>query len=227
MAIRLADQYVNHVAPDDAYPHGSFKNETAPEANDGTPLDKAWANNYEGFFQALIEAAGITPNGTPDTVLVSQYFDALTTLFAGLDHDHADHAMDDEVIHKTDLSIPQAELRGRTTLSLDTNAATWTTADMSTVLPVGTRYAILFLEIQADGPNTNTMNALMCRPNGTSGAGITAASINAGGDGGLLGNGAQVIVPVTSNRQLQFKLTSAVGGIYSIAAWYRVQGYIL
>lgn len=78
MALELDSRYPGRFNPGDAdYPQGSFKNRTAPGALDGSYLEKDWANDKEGFFQRLLLAAGISPNGVVDTALVSQYYDAL------------------------------------------------------------------------------------------------------------------------------------------------------
>ena len=44
MAIRIATQYSEAVAPNSSYPGGSFKNVTSPGGTDGTPLEKVWQN---------------------------------------------------------------------------------------------------------------------------------------------------------------------------------------
>lgn len=81
MAIKLSDQYPGRAdAPSIDYPNGSFKNRSAPGVLDGTPLDKAWANDKEGFFQGILAEAGITADGQPDKVGSSQYLDALKTV---------------------------------------------------------------------------------------------------------------------------------------------------
>lgn len=78
MAIILPDLYPGRANPVSVdYPQGSFKDRSAPGAMDGTPLKADWANDKEGFFQALIKEAEITPNGEVDTSENSQYFDAL------------------------------------------------------------------------------------------------------------------------------------------------------
>lgn len=86
MAIKLIDQYPGRVNPATSdYPYGSIKNETVPDANDGTPLDQAWGNNIEGFLQALLVAAGIAPNGVIEKAGASQYLQAIQSLMdAGL-----------------------------------------------------------------------------------------------------------------------------------------------
>lgn len=72
----------NALAPTTAYPLGSIKNDSTPGADDGTPLEKDWGNNIEGFHQALMTSAGLTANGTPDTAVASQLLDALKIVAA-------------------------------------------------------------------------------------------------------------------------------------------------
>lgn len=80
MAIKLVDEYVNSTPADADYPGGSFKNATTGAGVDGTPLEKKWANDWLGYFQALLAATGIVPSGAPDTATSSQYLDALWQL---------------------------------------------------------------------------------------------------------------------------------------------------
>lgn len=81
MAMKLYERYPGRFSPaTSAYPQGAFKNRSAPGAKDGSYLEKDWANDKEGFFGSLLRAAGITPNGDPDTALASQYFDAMKSL---------------------------------------------------------------------------------------------------------------------------------------------------
>jgi len=68
-------------AADADYPYGSTKDETAPGAEDGTPYFKARADDLFGLMQWLLDQAGITPSGNADTVLASDYGDALDALF--------------------------------------------------------------------------------------------------------------------------------------------------
>ena len=77
MAIRLEDEYTNSNAADTQYPGGSFKNRSVQGIYDGTPLEQKWANDFLGFFWRLLVVAGITPSGSPDTSLDSDYYDAL------------------------------------------------------------------------------------------------------------------------------------------------------
>ena len=79
MAIKPEDLFdVGRVAVGDAnYPLGSAINDSAEGAGDGTyPLAQIY-NDMWGFFQLLLDKAGITASGTPDTVLASQYWEAL------------------------------------------------------------------------------------------------------------------------------------------------------
>lgn len=78
MAIDLEDEYGGNVNPADAnYPQGSFKNDAVPGDLSGSPLEKLWCNDLFGLLQKLLDYAGITPSGVPDTVLASDYWDAL------------------------------------------------------------------------------------------------------------------------------------------------------
>jgi len=65
---------------DGNFPTGSIKNETVPGANDGTPLDADWGNDYVGADAALMAETGLTPSGDVDTVVVSDRLKALKTL---------------------------------------------------------------------------------------------------------------------------------------------------
>lgn len=77
MALRIEDEYTESQGADANYPEGSFKNVSSPGGTDGTPYEKAWANDIYGFLQKLLDEASITPSGVPDTVVASDYFDAL------------------------------------------------------------------------------------------------------------------------------------------------------
>lgn len=70
------------VAPTTAYPLGSIKNDSVPGADDGTPLEKDWGNNVEGFHQALMAEAALTASGTPDTAVASQLLEAVKIVAA-------------------------------------------------------------------------------------------------------------------------------------------------
>lgn len=80
MGIRPEDLLVNFIAADGNYPEGSFKNSSTPTATDGSELIKEWVNDIFGFFQKLIDIAGITPSGAADTVPVSDYFKSLSNM---------------------------------------------------------------------------------------------------------------------------------------------------
>lgn len=77
MAMDLDAFYANAEPADADYPQGSAKNIVTPGDNTGFPFEKEWVNDNFGFQQKLLLAAGITPSGSPDTVLASQYFEAM------------------------------------------------------------------------------------------------------------------------------------------------------
>ena len=66
-----------------AYPYGSSKDETTPGANNGTPYEKARADDIFGLQQALLKFAGIVPSGNADTAQASQYLEALLDVAMG------------------------------------------------------------------------------------------------------------------------------------------------
>jgi hypothetical protein len=70
-------------AADANYPFASAKDETAPGAGDGTPYFIARANDVFGLQQALLNAASITPSGNADTVVVSEYMQAIVEVASG------------------------------------------------------------------------------------------------------------------------------------------------
>lgn len=85
MALKIYDKFAPRANPGDTnYPNGSIKNESAPGAKDGTPLDADWGNDYAGFDAALFAEAGVTPSGDPDTALSSQRLSAIIALGAGV-----------------------------------------------------------------------------------------------------------------------------------------------
>ena len=80
MAITLSRVYGSGAtAPDTDYPGGTFKDKDG--INPGTPLQHTWARDKDGFFQAVLKNAGITPLETADTALSSQYLQAMSYLF--------------------------------------------------------------------------------------------------------------------------------------------------
>lgn len=82
MAISINDQYPGKTAGvSDDYPQGQARNITTPGDGTGTPWEAAIVNDDQGFKQAILAEAGVTPSGVPDTALESQYLDALKSMF--------------------------------------------------------------------------------------------------------------------------------------------------
>ena len=78
MAIRKDIEYPGRwLAATTAYPMGEAKNRTTATSKDGSYLEKKWIQDYEAFFGALLNAAGVSPNGNVDTAEASQFFDAI------------------------------------------------------------------------------------------------------------------------------------------------------
>lgn len=85
MALKLNERYPGRFNnPTTSYPQGSFKNRTAPTAQDGSYLEQDWMNDIMGFLGRLITVSGVTLNGNVDTALSSQYYDAMSAIFARL-----------------------------------------------------------------------------------------------------------------------------------------------
>ncbi len=83
MALKRNERYVGRFAnPTAAHPQGGFKNRTSPTAQDGSYLEADWANDLSAFPEAVMTAAGITPDGSIDTATSSQALNALNVLFA-------------------------------------------------------------------------------------------------------------------------------------------------
>ena len=78
----LTDAYAGRIDSATAgFPGGRIKNETTPGvSNDGTPLDKDWANNIEGAFQAILDAGAVSPSGAIEQVGASQVLTALQNI---------------------------------------------------------------------------------------------------------------------------------------------------
>ena len=55
-------------APSAEYPFGAANPESVDGADDGFPLDYKWVREWQGFQQALITAAGDTPDGVVDDI---------------------------------------------------------------------------------------------------------------------------------------------------------------
>lgn len=83
MALDLETKYPGRTTGASAdYPFGSFKNESTEGAEDGTPVEKDWANDREGAKQKRLSAANLIPNNEVDTVQKCQDFSAQQLLTA-------------------------------------------------------------------------------------------------------------------------------------------------
>jgi hypothetical protein len=80
--IKLTDKQ-NTTAPTATYPFGNVKDKNG--AIPGTPVDKVLLGDAMQFFEKLMDAAGITPNGLPDNEYSGfQLFEALSAFTGGL-----------------------------------------------------------------------------------------------------------------------------------------------
>ena len=81
MAIVASNLYSGRVVTGDSgYPLGKAQDIVNGEKGTGTPLRASWVNDQWGFLQALLDAANITPSGTPDQVGQSDYLDAVNKI---------------------------------------------------------------------------------------------------------------------------------------------------
>lgn len=100
--IVISTQYPGKTtAPSGNYPQGSAKNITIPGDGTGTPWELSLLNDFLGFQQAVVLAAGITPSGNPDTAVASDVLDGIVALQGfrnpKLDGATGDGATDDTV----------------------------------------------------------------------------------------------------------------------------------
>ncbi|WPH64010.1 tail tubular protein [Vibrio phage vB_VpP_1] len=63
--------------PNAAYPYGSPKNATTDTAENGTPVEEKWVGDAWGFFQSVVDEAGITPNGQTESVANPQILEGI------------------------------------------------------------------------------------------------------------------------------------------------------
>lgn len=77
MGLKPDTALTNFIAANANYPSGSFKDVSAPAATDGSEYIASFQNDLQGFLQKIVLEAGITVSGAPDTVLASDYYDAL------------------------------------------------------------------------------------------------------------------------------------------------------
>jgi len=65
------------------FPNTKAVNRSAPGLKDGTEYIEALVNDWWGFFQAVLNQAGMTPNDVPESYLNSQILDAILLLVGG------------------------------------------------------------------------------------------------------------------------------------------------
>lgn len=71
-------------APSASYPYGGPQDVSIPGDGTGTPYEAgSILGDTMGFFQKLVDAAGITPSGNVETVLASDLYDALLVIVGG------------------------------------------------------------------------------------------------------------------------------------------------
>ncbi len=71
-------------AADANYTYGSAKDDSTGTTGDGTPIKQSWMNDIYGFQQWLLTQANIVPSGSSETILVSQFGQAMVELNGGV-----------------------------------------------------------------------------------------------------------------------------------------------
>jgi len=115
MAIKPDASYPGRIVAADAnYPYGSGQNETVTGAEDGTPVEVAWINDLWGLLQGLLWQEGITPSGSADTALLSQYLEVINRIAAMGDYYDTFGTVDAIVLNprETNGKIPGTETTG-------------------------------------------------------------------------------------------------------------------
>lgn len=83
--INLGSQYPTQTASDPTnYPYGKAQNITTPGDGTGTPLEAAFYNDLNGMMQAIVNEGGVTPSGSPETIVSSDIVDALKVIIGDL-----------------------------------------------------------------------------------------------------------------------------------------------
>lgn len=164
MALDFDGNYTPRSNPPNAdYPYGSFKNGALPAV--ATPVDEKWANDFLGFFQKLLNYAGITPSGVSDTVVASDYWNALVKRINALSQYLVDAGAANAYVVSGDpayttyvagmkirVKIANANT-GDSTINVDSLGAKAIKKNVNDVLAGGDLPAGAIIEIQYDGTN--------------------------------------------------------------------------
>ncbi len=166
MALNFDVKYTPRSNPADAgYPYGSFKNDGVPGDLSGTPGDKDWANDFLGFFQKLLNYAVITPSGVPDTIVASDFFDALVKRINALSQYLVDSGAADAYVVGGDpaytayfdgmkIRVKITNINtGASTINVDSLGVKSIVKNVSTPLVAGDLPVGAIIDIQYDGTN--------------------------------------------------------------------------
>lgn len=102
MAINPNLKYPGKVTvPSSEYPYGGAQNITTPSDGTGTPWEAALVNDIFGMQQRLLSLLGLSPSGTPENAITSQYVRAMWKLMGSRSLVHnltgdADYALTDD-----------------------------------------------------------------------------------------------------------------------------------
>lgn len=231
MALILDTRYPGRMtAANASYPRGSFKNRSAPGALDGSYIERDWANDWNGFFSALLVNAGITANGNVDTALASQYYTAFQSLIvAGVPYATAAEAVAGVITNKAvnPAALHAARMRrinrvASTTVQAIVGTsvapATFTPLNVSFTADGGMYQIFVKINIQAETINASTApsNAVVIKLlNGATPLDISASNISVPEFAGrsMVLSWSGVIAPGAVSLTVTFEKTSTTGTV--------------
>jgi len=117
MAIIYTQKYPNRFdAISTSYPQGKFRDRSSDDAHDGSYFQQDWMNDHVGFFGALLKNGGVTPDGTVDTALNSQYYKALLKVIT---NSLGDYRKKDDLVFKGLMQVHAPDSKGTGVFFID------------------------------------------------------------------------------------------------------------
>jgi len=215
MALKIFEKFSPRANPADAdYPYGSIKNESVPGAKDGTPLDASWGNDMLGFTDALLDEAGITHNGLPDTVQSSQRLEAVKTVVSKVTTNNLSQSYTFKTVsdfQSSDIAFPigkQVRLLDRYS-SYTVISGTGTANGFDIIANATTNQSLVFNDVNGGLINVRQMGVVGDSTDGTDGTDDTEAlrhALTYPRVRGLRDLKVRTTQPITISNECQFKL---------------------
>lgn len=184
---------------------GKARNVTASGDGTGTPLEKDWMNDLFGWEQALMAAAGLTPNGTPETQISSQLLLAIQTLI--LQKTIAVYSIDSGVI---------PGLASAFSLTLQQQYGGFSLSSGLIQVPVAGKYRVRFTGLFSNSSATNPSPVLASIAlTGSAVSTAQAVRFDASGSGTSLGLVAEAVLTVATPSANKISVISGAAGIGS------------